>query len=326
MARARQVVDAFPINDELDLLRLRIDYLAPYVDRFVVAESPRTFTGAAKPLHVTDNLARFADIADRLTVVTYDAADDATAWEREELSRRVLRSELAAMPAETVALVGDVDEFPSRSQLERLPDVECVSVVPLHTFYRRANWRLEGDTPWLKVVASPVGLLPADLHALRNTPAGPHVGGAPGAHLSFMGFDAQQLATKLRAFSHTEFQFAVPAAQHVLSLSDDLALDHFGRADAVGRGVLTVLSEREEGEVHAWLRPRRPDWFGPRPRALLTWREMNAAVLHVAMESQDAALLTRLGTVTTLRHAAAHRALRLRARQLAGRVRHAGRR
>lgn len=320
------MVDAFPFNDELDLLRLRIDYLSPYVDQFVVAESPRTFTGAAKPLHLRENLDRFADVADRLTVVTYDAAADVTAWDRERLSRTVIRDEVAAMDGDTVALLGDVDEIPSASQLSHLRELESLAVVPLDTFYRRANWRLECDTPLLTVVAVPVRDLPHDLHQLRLGVEAATLAGGHGAHLSFMGFGAEQLAAKLRAFSHTEFAFAAAAAGRVLDLSDRLALDHFGRADLRGRGVLTVVPEQDQGEVQAWLRPRCPEWFGPRPHATRAWREMNAAVLHDAMQQQDSGLLTRLGPATTLRHPAAHQALRLRARQLAGKVRHAGRR
>ena len=326
MPAQRQVVDAFPINDELDLLRLRLDYLSPFVDRFVVAESPRTFTGDTKPLHVTENLALFADFADRLTVVTYDARHSATPWEREEAARAALRVELSSLSEDTVALLGDVDEFPSASQAERLRSVDALVVVPMATFYRRANWMLEADTPLLKAMAVPVSELPPDLHVLRNSQVQKRLEGSLGAHLSYMGFTSDQLAEKLRAFSHTEFQFAVPASERVLSIADRLALDHFGRSDVVGRGVLTIISQREEGEIHAWLRPRRPEWFAPGPRALRSWREMNAAVLHVAMESQDAALLRRLDAMTTLRHAAAHRALLRRARQVAGRLRHGLRR
>lgn len=326
MPAARDVVDAFPFNDELDLLRLRVDYLAPHVDRFVVAESPRTFTGEPKPLHLTDNLHRFADVADRLTVVTYDAGADATAWDRERLSRSTIRDAVADSGADAVALLGDVDELPSVSQLGHLRDLDALAVVPLETFYRRANWRLECDTPLLKTVAVPVGDLPPDLHEVRLGVEASTLRGAPGAHLSFMGFGADELAAKLRAFSHTEFRFAADLAGHVLDVADRLALDHFGRADLRGRGVLSVLTRQEEGEVHAWLRPRRPEWFGPRPRAARAWREMNAAVIHVAMEQQDPDLLARLGPTTTVRHPAAQRALVRRARTVVGRVRRAGRR
>ncbi len=303
-----------------------MEYLSPFVDHFVVAESAHTFTGVPKPLHVTENLRTFAQFADRMSVVTYDAEKGATAWEREELSRSVLRSEVSSLDGDAVVLLGDVDEFPSTSQLAGLRSVESLVIVPLETFYRRANWRLESDTPWLRLKASPVRDLPSNLQALRVFMVAPHLPGTPGAHLSYMGFNADQLAAKLTAFSHTEFQFAVPAAERVLSVSDGLALDHFGRSDVTGRGVLSVISIREEGEVHAWLRPRRPEWFGASPRATRAWREMSAAVLHSAMSSQDAALLGRLGVVTTLRHRAARRALVRRARQVAGRVRHGRRR
>lgn len=316
------VVDAFPFNNELDLLRLRIDYLADHVDHFVVVESPRTFTGQAKPLHLTENIDSFADVADRLTIATYDAGDDATAWDREKLSRAAIRAELAAMPPNHIALLGDVDEFPSRSQLANLREIESLVIVPLETFYRRANWLIESNTPWVRMAAVPVGQVPADLHEVRAGVDAVSIDGEPGAHLSFMGFGPEELADKLMAFSHTEYQFAASAAAHVLEVSDHLALDHFGRCDLPGWGVLRVIRERDERELHRWLRPRCPEWFAPRPLATQMWREMNAAVIDYAMQTQDATLLGQLGARSTLKHPAAYHAIRIRARRFAGRIRH----
>ena len=315
------VVDAVPINDELDLLALRLEYLSPYVDRFFVAESSHTFTGVPKPLHVTENINRFAAYADRLEIVTYGAEGDATSWERERLARSALRNSVSMLPGDTVVLHGDADEFPSRTQLAALRAVESPVVVPLETFYRRANWRLEADTPLLRVKAMPVRDLPADMHALRMSDELEQMQGAPGAHLSYMGFSPGDMAAKLLAFSHTEFQFAVPAAERVLAVSDALALDHFGRSTARGRGVLSFVGLSGESELHTWLRSRRPQWFGDRPVATRMWREMSAAALDEAMSSSDVARLNGLGVADTLRSRGAHRALVRRSRQVLGQVR-----
>lgn len=314
------VVDAVPVNDELDLLALRFEYLSPYVDRFVVAESPHTFTGAPKPLHVTENIERFARYADRLEIVTYDAEEGATSWERERLARAALLNSVSTLPEDSVVLHADADEFPSRGQLTALRAVASPVVVPLETFYRRANWRLEADTPLLRVKAMPVRDLPTDLHALRMSDEPEQLQGVPGAHLSYMGFSPADLAAKLLAFSHTEFQFSVPAAARVLAVSDSLALDHFGRSAARGRGVLSFVAPAAESELHTWLRTRRPEWFGDRPLATRMWREMSAAALDEAMSSSDAARLNGLGVADTLRSRASHRALVRRSRQVLGQV------
>ena len=56
VGRRQRLVDATLVNDEVDLLLLRLEYLAPYVDHFYVAESPETYTGLAKPLYVSWNV------------------------------------------------------------------------------------------------------------------------------------------------------------------------------------------------------------------------------------------------------------------------------
>jgi beta-1,4-mannosyl-glycoprotein beta-1,4-N-acetylglucosaminyltransferase len=40
-----RIFDCFTFFNELDLLEIRLHELAPVVDRFVIAESPVTFTG-----------------------------------------------------------------------------------------------------------------------------------------------------------------------------------------------------------------------------------------------------------------------------------------
>lgn len=315
-------MDSVPVNDELDLLELRLEHLWPYVDRFVIAESAQTFTGEPKPLHVTQNRDRFAQYADRMEIVIYSPGRDDSAWDRERLARATLLQRLQQLEEDSVVLLGDVDEFPSCSQAQALRLVEGPVVVPLETFYRRANWRLELDTPFLKTKAMPVRDLPDDLHALRLDEQYPEVTGVPGAHLSFMGFDAADLAAKLLAFSHTEYQFAASAAERVLGVSDDMALDHFGRSRARGGGVLTYVPQSDESELHIWLRNRRPEWFGARPRAAEVWRAMSAAALDEAMTSQDASRLAAIGVRGTLRSPAARRLFVLRVRTELGRIRH----
>lgn len=322
MPSGTTIVDSVPINDELDLLALRLEHLSPFVDLFVIAESAQTFTGESKPLHVTDNLDRFADFSDRIEVVVYTPAQGDSAWDRERLARATLLRRLREFDQNSVVFLSDVDEFPSRSQLEALPGVDAPVAVPLQTFYRRANWRLESDTPFLKAKAMLIRDLPDDLHALRLNDELGHLPGTPGAHLSFMGFGAADLAAKLLAFSHTEYQFAASAAERVVAVSDALALDHFGRSRARGGGVLTYVAPSDESELHGWLRLRRPEWFGTRPKAASTWRAMSAAAIDEAMGSHDASRLAALGTLSTLRSPAARRLLVVQVRTVLGRIRH----
>jgi beta-1,4-mannosyl-glycoprotein beta-1,4-N-acetylglucosaminyltransferase len=80
------VIDGFIINDELDLLELRLEVLWDSVDRFVAVEQRYTFMQQPKPLHLTDNIERFEKYREKLRVISADcfsgkpATPSATAW------------------------------------------------------------------------------------------------------------------------------------------------------------------------------------------------------------------------------------------------------
>lgn len=55
-----KIIDAFLFFQELDLLDIRLAYLEPYVDRFVIVEACQTFSGNTKDFVFEENLKRFA--------------------------------------------------------------------------------------------------------------------------------------------------------------------------------------------------------------------------------------------------------------------------
>ena len=50
-----KIYDCFPFFNELDLLEIRLNYLDPVVDYFVLCESRVTFSGISKNLFYEDN-------------------------------------------------------------------------------------------------------------------------------------------------------------------------------------------------------------------------------------------------------------------------------
>lgn len=54
------VYDCTQINNELDMLEIRLNILDPYVDFFVISEAEETFQGNPKPLYYLENKERFA--------------------------------------------------------------------------------------------------------------------------------------------------------------------------------------------------------------------------------------------------------------------------
>ena len=62
----RQIIDCFPFFNELDLLKFRLTELDPYVDKFILVESTKTFTGNPKPLYYSLNKDLFSQWKDKI--------------------------------------------------------------------------------------------------------------------------------------------------------------------------------------------------------------------------------------------------------------------
>jgi beta-1,4-mannosyl-glycoprotein beta-1,4-N-acetylglucosaminyltransferase len=58
--------DIFTINNELDMLEIRLNILNPYVDKFVIVEATETFSGNPKTLNYLENKERYKKFHDKI--------------------------------------------------------------------------------------------------------------------------------------------------------------------------------------------------------------------------------------------------------------------
>lgn len=110
-----RLFDCFTFFNELDLLELRLAELDPVVDRFVLAESPLTFTGKPKPLFFAENRERFARYLPKIAhIVINDMPNGAqtTAWDREWHQRNALARGLGEAGPDDLVSIADIDEIP----------------------------------------------------------------------------------------------------------------------------------------------------------------------------------------------------------------------
>jgi hypothetical protein len=107
------VYDCFPFFNELDILELRLAELWPHVDRFVLAESTRSFAWKPKPLHFAENRQRFSRFLSKIEhVVIDDLPEEGDAWDREAFQRNAIVRGLGDARPDDVVLLSDVDEIP----------------------------------------------------------------------------------------------------------------------------------------------------------------------------------------------------------------------
>ena len=108
--KQRKVYDLIMFSTELDWLEIRLNTLDPFVDFFVVIESPTTFTGAEKPLILRDNWERFRQFWPKLIYrEIHDPITSMRTWDHEDFLRNsMLHAIFPDLKGEEMPYKGDV--------------------------------------------------------------------------------------------------------------------------------------------------------------------------------------------------------------------------
>lgn len=118
------IYDTFLFFNELELLELRLHELTGVVDRFVVVEATRTFTGKPKPLHFQENAQLFRTFNDQIIhVVVDDLPASTNPWDLEDFQRDCLARGLRGCQPDDLVLVSDADEIPRAAALRSAASV-----------------------------------------------------------------------------------------------------------------------------------------------------------------------------------------------------------
>lgn len=232
------VYDCFTLFNELDLLEIRLNTLKDVVDRFVIAEATRTFTGKPKGLVFGKSHERFAAFSDKIDYVVVDnllpeneVLKDTynLPWVNESRQRNALIKGIKDAHDDDIVLLSDLDEIPRpQSVVKAKKDLEDgASSVRLELISYNFYINYENCTcpKWLMgTVATKYGDLVSGellsgvkydrytqksenqgvaLHKLRFVNPDIVLRNA-GWHFSFLG-GIDVIQKKLAAFSHSEF-------------------------------------------------------------------------------------------------------------------------
>ena len=105
------IIDTFMFNDEFEMLDLRLALTSSYVDHWVILEGNRTWSGIAKPFYLTQNLSRYEQYRDRITVISLDIPQSYVNWQCENHSRASLQQGIDKFGPEDIIIHGDLDEI-----------------------------------------------------------------------------------------------------------------------------------------------------------------------------------------------------------------------
>ncbi|KAK4618200.1 hypothetical protein CLAFUW4_12080 [Fulvia fulva] len=154
----RKIYDTFLFSAELDWLEIRLNTLAPYVDYFVIVESPTTFTGREKPLYLEehwDKFKRFHKKIIRKTVLDPGPSLGLSSWAHEGYFRNSLFH--ATFPSliytareaheGDVIILSDVDEIPKPETMKILRHCDIPDRLTLRSqfYYYSFQWLHIGE-------------------------------------------------------------------------------------------------------------------------------------------------------------------------------------
>jgi len=106
------VIDTLLFNNEFDMLDIHLAITDHYVDRWVILEASRTFSGIAKPYNLLDNLGRYwQQYGDRIRVVTLALESHQTNLICETMMRQAIAPALADCLPDDIVIHGDLDEI-----------------------------------------------------------------------------------------------------------------------------------------------------------------------------------------------------------------------
>ena len=235
------IIDAFPGYNELELARFRIDYLSDLVDVTVIAEARLTQSGLEKPLYFAKWLSEQNEfIKAKVKVIEVPLLSSSTSWEREIYTREFLFSFIKENYPESRFILSDLDEIPSKDQIEKLSETSGIFHFKTPTYYRKINWQLRDQhINWSHGVMGQVELNIYP-NAGRFSREIPLLQGSPGAHFSWLGIDEESLWKKSRAAAHAELNENFWSSTELLSYCDLNRVDHLGRGRNKGCGIFRI--------------------------------------------------------------------------------------
>ena len=230
------ILEAFTYNGERDILRLHLEMLHNYVDKFIICEAKTTFTGYKKPLYFFQHQRYFKKWWSKIEyyVIDENYTDEeinlarespytkgAAHWRNEFLQKESIKKGIEVLKPNPHDLIyiGDVDEIINPDSAILVP-----SKIKLRVFADYLN-NESSEEFWGPIAVLYKDLKGKSLNELRNTlPKSKEYGGW---HFTNMG-GIQQVRRKLND-SYTSESYNTYEVQEKLSSRLQEGTDYLGR-------------------------------------------------------------------------------------------------
>lgn len=267
------IIDTILFYQEYEILEFRLKLLYPYVEKFVIVEADKTFSGLDKPFNYELHKQRYAWAEDKIVyfklhcdISQLNLIDKPTkfdpnhdCWQIEYQQRKAIIAACKDFDDDDILIMSDADEIVSPEAIKWA--IENVRRLPAacqqHFFYY--NLKYLREEVWCGSIFSSLRTARSlGTQELRNRRSILTRLGNAGWHLSCFG-DAEQITQKIEAFSHQELNVAeFKDASHINSRLSD-GRDLFNRDVKVVEVTPNFFPAyfREIVPAHWW--PDKPD-------------------------------------------------------------------
>jgi beta-1,4-mannosyl-glycoprotein beta-1,4-N-acetylglucosaminyltransferase len=232
------IYDCFTFFNELELLKIRLNVLNDYVDRFVLVESTWTHAGKNKELHFEKNKHLFKEFLPKIEHIVVNDRPKLieNSWTYERFQRNAIQRGLINLKENDRIIVSDVDEIPSPIAIQKFEENKSIVIFKQKMFYYYLNCINSGKNAnsynWCGSVMAPVHIFktPQDLRDISIMHLGLETGNWKskivfllnwikdkrlrsnkikladngGWHFSYLG-GTKRIIEKLEAFAHQEY-------------------------------------------------------------------------------------------------------------------------
>lgn len=114
------IYDCFPIFNELDMLKIRLNVMNPVVDKFLIFEATETFSGLKKPLYYEENKEMFAEFQDKIIHVVVDYTPEGETHVRDTYQKNQGTKGLEGCNDDDIIIFSDLDEIPNPDKVKEI--------------------------------------------------------------------------------------------------------------------------------------------------------------------------------------------------------------
>ena len=200
------IYDTFLLNDELDILELRLNTLYDVVDRFVIVEGDRSHNNKPKALNFHNNIDRFRRFINKITYIVVQDWPATDSWSMERHQRDAIMRGLTGCRDSDIIIHGDCDEIARPEAIKEFDPDKVIMNFNQNFYYYNMTCKCDTNWDWLKITTyknlkekTPCGIRYTPFVEKEKTIYN------GGWHFSFCTNNVDGLIHKLECTAHQEF-------------------------------------------------------------------------------------------------------------------------